>query len=89
MARGGRGAAPDNRPQANAAGKDEIEATPADVPVEVCGLIQIFNVPDPEKLGTGTGDPSKRPTGVPVELVRAPRGTGGGVGGGGGLRGQR
>jgi hypothetical protein len=72
-----------NRPQANVAGGDEIEATPADVPVEVCGLVQIFNAPDPEKLGTGSAaDPSKRPTGVPAATVKAPRG-GNGVGGGG------
>lgn len=65
----------ENRPQANAAGGDEVEATPADVPVEVCGLIQIFNTPDPEKLSTGSAaDPSKRPSGVPTAIVKAPRG---------------
>ncbi len=53
-------------PQGNNAASDNVEATPSDVTVEICGLVQIFNLPDVEKLGTGSAaDPGKRPAGVP------------------------
>ena len=58
------------RPQGNNAASDNVEATPSDVTVEVCGLVQIFNLPDVEKLGTGSAaDPGKRPAGVPAAAV--------------------
>ncbi|HEY4312796.1 MAG TPA: hypothetical protein VGN12_25320 [Pirellulales bacterium] len=81
--------APAARPQGgNAANaNNDVEATPADVTVEICGLLQIFNPPDAEKLGTGSAaDPGKRPAGVPAAVVKAPRS--GGSSGGGGMRGN-
>ncbi len=62
------------RPQGNNAAADNVEANPSDVTVEICGLVQIFNLPDVEKLGTGSAaDPGKRPAGVPAAPVKAPR----------------
>ena len=62
------------RPQGNNAAADNVEANPSDVTVEICGLVQIFNLPNVEKLGTGSAaDPGKRPAGVPAAPVGAPQ----------------
>ena len=76
----------------NAGGKaDDVEAGPFDVTVEVCGLVQIFNMPDEMKLASGGAtDPGKGPSAVPTTMVNAPRGgsTGGAPPGMGGGRGR-
>jgi len=57
----------------------KIEQTVWDVTLEVCGLVQIYNLPDEEKLGTGSStSPGKRPSAVPTTVVALPRGTGSG-----------
>jgi len=54
-------------------GSAEIETSPYDIPVEIQGIIYIYNIPDQSKLGTGTaGDkstetaPSAAPTAAPA-----------------------
>jgi hypothetical protein len=51
----------------------EIIAGPYDVPVEICGVMQIYNPPDQDKLAQGTGDPTKRSLDMPTTKVKAPR----------------
>jgi len=54
-------------------GPSGIIAGPYDVPVEICGMVQIYNPPDETKLAQGTGDPTKLSFEMPTAKVKLPR----------------
>jgi hypothetical protein len=74
--RRGRGYSPDGRPSrgdtsSSALGPSD-EKTSIDLPIEIQGIIYIFNPPDMEKLGTGTGTAGQEPPAAPAATGAAP-----------------